>query len=98
MSDKLDDFISTYYIKTTSKKDFVILDDMYNLYLDIVPQGNFNISSRTFKEKLSSKRLIIKKINRSINNERINRDAIINIKLIKPIENFGNKDYISANT
>lgn len=97
MSDKLDDFINTYYIKTTSKKNFVTLDDMYNLYLDIVPQGNFNISSRTFKEKLSSKRLIIKKIDRTIDGERINRDAIINIKLIKPIENFGNKDYIELN-
>ena len=79
MDDKLDGFLEKYYIKTTSEKDFLVLDDIYNLYLQKVPQGNFPISSRSFKEKYGSKRLIVKKIDKGKGVNRINKVAILNM-------------------
>lgn len=78
LNDKLDLFISQYYVKTTSKEDYITLEDLYEHYLFKVPQGDFTIKKNTFKEKLTSKKYTVKKINRNDEQgNRVNKLAVL---------------------
>jgi phage/plasmid-associated DNA primase len=80
LTDKTTDFLNKYYTRTTDTKDFVLLGDIYNLYLRKVSQGKYSIKRPAFKELIISKRHVIKKIDKIINKERINKEAIVFLK------------------
>ena len=80
MNDKLDDFLEKYYIKSTSKNDYVVLENMYNTYIQNVPQGNFPIKLKNFKEKVISKKFVVDKVNKGKGVNRVNKIAVLYIK------------------
>jgi len=68
LDDKIDRFISLNYLKTEDKKDYIHLDEMYQLYIESELDKEFLISEKTFKEKLNSKRFNVKKIDKPDSN------------------------------